>query len=319
MSVESCRTFFERTQREAELGLRVRALTDPYELIALGRRYGYTFDLQDVAVASSLPDDDELGPRPIAVPASQGALDGEAITTVGHYELDLRGLSGMESILAELPQLTIKPATVDLDDYRASFRREDLEWTEMSPADPAFGSRLAEVMEADSGREDGRRGFHLVNLDQHLEHPEYESYFAAKTRLLASLEQLFGPDVRFSGSMWYPPYAYRLWHTNETQPGWRMYLLDFDEEVGPSDMRTFFRYMNPQTKDIVTLQDRPKMLRFFKVEQAKDRLLWHCIVNGANRNRWAFGFVVPDDWQSRLPAEAAQALTGLSTEAVDAR
>jgi hypothetical protein len=37
------------------------------------------------------------------------------------------------------------------------------------------------------------------------------------------------------------------------------------------------------------------------VEQRPDKLFWHCIVNGAERNRWSFGFVVPDNWMSRLP------------------
>jgi hypothetical protein len=80
-----------------------------------------------------------------------------------------------------------------------------------------------------------------------------------------------------------------------------MYLIDFDEEIPSSDTQSFFRYMNPHTKEIVTLQDRPKMLRLFKVEQQPDLLFWHCIVNGAKRNRWSFGFAVPDDWMSRLP------------------
>lgn len=175
----------------------------------------------------------------------------------------------------------------------------------MSPAAPGFARRYEEVMAPHwTGQvegEFGRRDFHLVNLDQHVDHPLYERYFEAKTRTIAHLEQTFGSEIRFSGSMWYPPFAYRLWHTNETQPGWRMYLIDFDEEITPSDTQSFFRYMNPRTKEIVTLRDRPGMLRIFKAEQQKDRLFWHCIVNGANRNRWSFGFVVPDDWMSRLP------------------
>jgi hypothetical protein len=188
----------------------------------------------------------------------------------------------------------------------------------MSPADPEFERRYAEIMAADSGQQEGR-AFHLVNLDQHVDQPLYDRYLQAKRRLVGHLEQVFGPEVRFSGSMWYPPFAYRLWHTNETQPGWRMYLYDFDEEIDRSDTRSFFRYMNPQTKELVTLPDRPRMLRFFKVEQHPDRLFWHCIVNGAERNRWAFGFVVPDDWQSRLPAKAAAALTGDVPEPAEAR
>ena len=58
--------------------------------------------------------------------------------------------------------------------------------------------------------------------------------------------------------------------------------------------------MNPETKEIVTLQDRPSM-RFFKIEQRKDKLFWHCIVNGAAPNRWSFGFVVPESWMNKLP------------------
>jgi hypothetical protein len=91
----------------------------------------------------------------------------------------------------------------------------------------------------------------------------------------------------------YPPFAYRLWHTDETQPGWRMYLIDFDESVAPSDTQSFFRCMNRETQAIVTLQDRPRMLRFFKVDQRPDRLFWQCIVNGADRNHGALASSCP--------------------------
>lgn len=316
MSVDSCRAFLERTQREPDLGQLVRAVTDTRELIALGRRHGCSFDLRDIAEASSTLSTEEAGPPsgPVQAPHPDG--DGE--TTICHYELDLNEVPEMAPVLAELANLAIKPATVDLEAFRASFRSDDLEWTLMSPAAPGFERRCEEVMAAEA---DGssRRAFHLVNLDQHVDHPLYERYFDAKTRTIAHLERMFGPEIRFSGSMWYPPFAYRLWHTNETQPGWRMYLIDFDEEIPPSDTRSFFRYMNPETRQIVTLRDRPRMLRFFKVEQRKDRLFWHCIVNGADRNRWAFGFVVPDDWRSRLPADASRALTGTSPEPVAAQ
>ncbi|QGN32511.1 hypothetical protein [Microlunatus sp. Gsoil 973] len=143
-----------------------------------------------------------------------------------------------------------------------------------------------------------RRDFHLINLDQAPSLPEYQPYFDAKVRTLEHLEKVFGPGIRFSGSMWYPPYAYRLWHTNQTQPGWRMYLIDFDEDIPAGDTRTFMRYMNPYTKELVTLADRPQLIRFFRIRE--DPVLWHCIVNRAERDRWSFGFVVPDDWMQRL-------------------
>ena len=316
MSVDACRAFLERTQREPVLGQLLRAVTDPRELVALGRRHGYSFDLEDIAAASSALSAEEAVPRP--GPAQGPDLDGDGETTICHYELDLNEVAGLQPVAAELANLTIKPPTVDLEAFRASLRSDDLEWTSMSPAAPGFERRCEEVASAQAGDEFSRRAFHLVNLDQHVHHPLYEPYFDAKARTIAHLERIFGPEIRFSGSMWYPPFAYRLWHTNETQPGWRMYLIHFDEEIPPSDTRSFFRYMNPKTKQTVTLRDRPGMLRFFKVEQRKDRLFWHCIVNRADRNRWAFGFVVPDDWRSRLPVDASRALTGESPELVKA-
>jgi predicted ribosomally synthesized peptide with nif11-like leader len=304
MSVESCTAFLERTQEDPDLGRVMRSLTDTREFIALARRSGYTFDLQDLMSASSARAAQD--PTPHEPEAGPPATDGE--TAICHYELDLRDVSELGPVLDELPSLTIRPATVDLDRFAATLRPDDLEWTSMSPAAAEFRPRYEEIMAAHwNGGPGGpggdeRRDFHLVNLDQHVDHSLYDGYFEAKLRTVGHLERIFGPDLRFSGSMWYPPYSYRLWHTNETQPGWRMYLLDFDETIPDDDTRSFFRYMNPQTKELVTLRDRPAMLRFFKVDQRDDRLFWHCIVNGAPRNRWSFGFAISDDWMTRLRA-----------------
>jgi predicted ribosomally synthesized peptide with nif11-like leader len=307
MSMKSCTAFLEQTQREPDLRRLLRATTDTCELIALGRKHGYSFDVEDLVAASSAFPAQRAEPSAPAQPS--GGQTQSADTTICHYEFDLHELPELRPVLAELPNLTIKPSTVDLDLFRASFRHDDLEWTSMSPAAPEFARRYHDVMAphwtGQAGSGFGRRDFHLVNLDQHVDHPRYEQYFEAKTRVISHLEHAFGSEIQFSGSMWYPPFAYRLWHTNESQPGWRMYLIDFDEKISLADMRSFFRYMNPRTKEIVTLRDRPRMLRLFKVEQQPDRLFWHCIANGAERNRWSFGFAVPDDWMSRLPIALA--------------
>lgn len=304
MSVASCTAFLERTQDDPALGRIMRSLTDTREFIALAHRNGYTFDVDDLMTASSALTVPQRAPETEPEPAStasSGVADGE--TAICHYELDLRDVPELQPLLAELPSLTIQPATVDLDDFAAALRQDDLDWTSMSPAAAGFLERYEEIMAPHWNGSPGnvkRRDFHLINLDQQIDHPLYEAYFKAKLRTVGHLEQLFGPEIRFSGSMWYPAFAYRLWHTNETQPGWRMYLIDFDEAIAEEDSRSFFRYMNPQTKELVTLRDRPAMLRFFKVDQHADRLFWHCIVNGAPRNRWSFGFAIPDDWMSRL-------------------
>lgn len=297
MTTSTCTAFLDRAEHDPAVAAKMRAVTDPAELLALGRRLGYSFEDGELFAALSERaaggDDAEAD----ATPADAGPA------RVLHYEITLDAVPALAPILDELPQLKVKPDTVDLDGYRRSFRPDDLEWTEMSPADPDFERRYEEVM---SPHWDGplltRRDFHLVNLDQTVDHDGYERYFDAKVRTVEHFSRVFGPEVRFSGSMWYPPFAYRLWHTNETQPGWRMYLIDFDTEVPDGDDRTFFRYMNQTNKELVTLPDRPKLLRFFQIRQDPENLLWHCIVNAAERNRWSFGFAVPDDWEARLAA-----------------
>lgn len=302
MSVEACAAFLELTQDDPAFAGALKAVTDSRELLRLGRRNGYTFDLEDVVAASSAMG--ARGAPRAAASRPAGSDGGDSETSVSHFELDLRDVPALRPAAEELARLTIKPGSVDLDAFRAAYRQEDLDWTSMSPAAPGFGQRYEEVMRSHwipgAAGDADRRDFHLVNLDEHVDHPLYDEYFEAKRRTVGHLERAFSCEIRFSGSMWYPPFSYRLWHTNETQPGWRMYLVDFDEEIAEDDMRSFFRYMNPQTSELVTLRDRPRMLRIFKVDQRPDRLLWHCIVNGADRHRWSFGFAIPDDWMARL-------------------
>jgi hypothetical protein len=207
---------------------------------------------------------------------------------------------GLAGVIEQLPHLKIKPPSVDLDHFARTFREEDLRSTSLSPADPEFRAWHARMTKArwrDPGASAPRRDFHLINLDEHVDHPGYDHYLEAKHRTIRTLESFFGAEVRFSGSLWYPPSSYRLWHTNETQPGWRMYVIDFDEP--PADA-SFFRYMDPRTEEIVTLRERPQMVRFFKAEQDPSRLFWHCIVNPTPRHRWSFGFAVPDNWQTAM-------------------
>lgn len=310
MSVDSCTAFFAEAKRDPELGQTFKAITDTRELIALGKWRGYTFDAQELTAASAPHADGQPAAASGSAAASgaaarRGAAEPKpaAESRFCHYEFSMTQIPGLRGAVTELANLTIKPATVDLGRYEQAFREDDLRWTGMSPAAPAFAEYYQDVMRSQQGtgsQQFSRRDFHLVNLDQQVDAPGYAAYLLAKIRMISALEAFFGAELRFSGSMWYPPFGYRLWHTNETQPGWRMYLIDFDEDIPERDNTSFFRYMNPHTKEIVTLRDRPKLMRFFKIEQRKDRLFWHCIVNGAARNRWSFGFAVPDSWLSKL-------------------
>jgi Nif11 domain len=308
MSVDSCLDFLRETNRSFELRQQLRATTDVKELVALGKRRGYVFDIEELGRASSSLAE---GNESIETDQQGEPADNTATTSqFYHYEFDLAQLSGFGEVTAVLANLKIKPPTVDLEFFEKSFREDDFQWTSMSPAAPGFRGRYEEVMRSHwqsdlPTHEFSRRDFHLINLDQHVEHPLYDQYFQAKTRMIATLEEHFGSTVQFSGSMWYPPLGYRLWHTNETQPGWRMYLIDFDGPFEDSYAASFFRYMNPETKEIVTLRERPKLARFFKIEQEDDKLFWHCIVNATVHNRWSFGFAVPENWMDKLQVTEA--------------
>lgn len=307
MSVEACTTFFRVSTHSDELKQQMKAITDLQEMIVLGKSYGYTFDLQDIIAASaSLAGESSASVASVPEPELP-----HATSVFYHYEFDLEAVPGFEGVGSALQDLKMKPSTVNLGLYEKSYREDDFQFTSMSPAAPEFAQRYQSIMQAHwqdslSGSDFSRRDFHLINLDQHVEHALYEQYFRAKLRIIAALETFFDSEIRFSGSMWYPPFAYRLWHTNETQAGWRMYVIDFDEFVGQPKGTSFFRYMNPQSKEIVTLEERPKLVRFFKIEQEKEKLFWHCIVNATTRSRWSFGFVVPDNWMDKFPQFAKQ-------------
>lgn len=292
MSVESCTAFLRVARQDARVRQQMKAMTGIAEVIRLGRVHGYRFDDRDLMMASSsAADTGEHEPEPEPPPA-------DASTAFYHYEYDMERIPGFAAVIAELPKLKIKPDTVDLARFDERFRLEDLRSTSMVPGGTDH-RRWRAGLDAQIDRET-RRDFHLINLDEHVGHAAYDDYFAAKTRLIDALENVFGGEVRFSGSMWYPPSGYRLWHTNETQPGWRMYLIDFDEDFDDPQHTSFFRYLHPETGELVTLRERPRLVRFFKIEQDPERLFWHCIVNPTRRHRWSFGFNVPGTWLDDL-------------------
>ncbi|HEU5159747.1 MAG TPA: Nif11-like leader peptide family natural product precursor [Streptosporangiaceae bacterium] len=307
MSVESCSAFLRVACNSPEVRQQLKAVTGTQEIVKLGLRNGYDFGVRDlIAASSSFPGGPRGGTGTGTGSGTEATTEAATGTTAFyHHEYRMTDIPGFESIIAELPRLKIKPPSVDLAEFAGRFRDDDLRSTSMSPADPEFRDWYENIMKA--GRRDPalgagapRRDFHLVNLDEHVEHPDYEQYFDAKFRTIAALEEFFGSEIRFSGSLWYPPSSYRLWHTNETQPGWRMYIVDFDAPFPDPGETSFFRYMNPETHEIVTLRESPQMVRFFKAEQDPGRLFWHCIVNPTTRHRWSFGFVVPDHWADAI-------------------
>jgi len=83
------------------------------------------------------------------------------------------------------------------------------------------------------------------------------------------------------GHFWYPPGGYMGWHTNSNAPGWRMYVTCCD-----APGKSFFRYRDPKSREIVTSYDRLWTVRLFKV--SSDDLMWHSIYS--DTNRYSFGY-----------------------------
>jgi predicted ribosomally synthesized peptide with nif11-like leader len=297
MSVAACTEFLRKTYETPELRQQLKAITATPELIALGRAHGYDFEVEELAEASlgltDLAETQDADPETPARPrVAQDAY---------HYEYDVAAVDALAGLASELPNLTIQPSSVDLAAFAARFNADDLRLLDRTPHnDPDIKQLYAGDGHGPAAPRALRRDFHLINLDEHADHPEYPDYFAAKGRAIAALEEAFGTEIKMSGSMWYPPGAYRMWHTNESQPGWRMYVVvPSDEPVEPHEL-SYFRYRNPQTGELVTLPEPGPVVRVFRAEHEPHRLFWHCIGNPGPRHRWSFGFVVPDDWMDRL-------------------
>ena len=302
MSQEAVFGFYEAIENTEAF----KAITTEEEVVKLGAKYGYDFTHKEMVAANSSRTVASDTPM-ISFDHSTSDSD-NSLPSVYHYEFKFSKIPGFEEIAQEVEKLKIMPETVDMGLYEKSFREADLQFADVSPASPEFRQQYLESLQSylDLGvspqPEYAWRQFHLINLDRHVEHSLYENYFKTKVKLIELLEGFLGSEIRFSGSLWYPPNAYRMWHTNETQPGWRMYFVDFDRYKfnGNGQGKSFFRYMNPETKELVTIKEEPKVVRFFKIESEKSKLLWHCIVNTTQANRWSFGFQVSPQWMNKL-------------------
>lgn len=302
MSKEAVKEFYQEYFKNSHLQEEVRAITTIEEIIKLGKKYGYSFTEKDIQAANA---EDQGKPQTSSLNKVSDVIPRQIGTY--HYEFQFSEIPRFEELAQQVEHLKIKPNTVDINLYESSFREDDFNFASVSPTSPEFQRQYDEIMKPYLSEDTPlpeheymMRQFHLINLDLHVEHPFYETYFMHKLRLIGLLSNFFGTEVKFSGSLWYPPKGYRLWHTNEEQPGWRMYIIDFDSPESELVGECFFRYMNPTTKELVTLKDKPKLVRFFKIEKERDDLFWHCIVNNTQANRWSFGFLVPDNWMNQI-------------------
>ena len=112
----------------------------------------------------------------------------------------------------------------------------------------------------------------LIYLDQSFT-KKYNSkfiYFLQKKFLKSS--------ILLSGNFLYPKNGYMGWHTNADTPYLRCYITY--SENGDS----YFKYRDPITKEIITDKDNLGWtLRYFKISNKIDELLWHCVYSNTTR------------------------------------
>jgi hypothetical protein len=87
-----------------------------------------------------------------------------------------------------------------------------------------------------------------------------------------------------SGHLWYRPGSVMGWHTNTRVPGWRAYLT-WVAEGG----RSFFRFRDPDSGELVTSWDTGLDLRLFHLSATSPT--WHTIWSGTERHSFGYRLV----------------------------
>lgn len=328
MELENFIQFCKAVTTQKELREKFWSITNYREIISLGSSYGFYFSLEDIMSAlkyfqitsfsqlinqlvhSKIFNNIERNASILknsSVQKNNCVHLNDNFSVTAPFEYNFLEIPGFKEIAEEFNNLKIMPDTVNLSIYEENFREEDFYFASIPPNSHEFQKYYEAIKKQNSeinlftiNHEYMMRGIHLVNLDLHVQHNFYREYFMAKVRITKAVSKFFEADVKLTGSFWYPPNGYRTWHTNQDTPGWRMYLIDFDCYEPNLDGQSYFRYMCPYTYKLSTLLDKPKLARFFRVENNENKLFWHCIVNATKANRWSFGFKIPDDWINKF-------------------
>lgn len=122
--------------------------------------------------------------------------------------------------------------------------------------------------------------------------------------LLKALQTLDVDLLAWSGSrnnavkMFYPKGGFMGWHHNANAPGYNILLSWSKNGTG------FFRYQDPKTKDIVTMNDIPGWsckVGYYGPWHEEDKIFWHCAATPLEE-RFTLGYVIPHLglWESMI-------------------
>lgn len=102
---------------------------------------------------------------------------------------------------------------------------------------------------------------------------------------LTNIDNVVSSSERTLASI-YPPDGFIGWHTNSNRPGYNI-IFTFSETGNG-----FFRYKDPVSKEIITIQDKPGWTAkagYFG-NSSKD-IFWHCAKNGKSGPRLTCSYV----------------------------
>jgi len=152
-----------------------------------------------------------------------------------------------------------------------------------------------------------KRGDVIYPLDMPNNDNRYIAEYYDGDYLETYITNTFGFVARNSGYFWYPYRGYSGWHTNSDRAGDRVYLVWAQE-----DNKSFFRYQDPVTKEIVTHWEKAGwQVNHFRVP--KKGKLWHCIGSYTNRVSIGFRALQPEDLESDEDEEGLPPLHGIHT------
>ena len=117
-----------------------------------------------------------------------------------------------------------------------------------------------------------------------------------------ALRRLDDELIAWSGSrnnavkMLYPKGGYMGWHHNANASGYNILLSWSKEGTG------FFRYQDPITKEIITMNDKPGWtckVGYYGKFSEPEKIYWHC-ANAAQEERLTLGYIIPHEgmWRS---------------------
>lgn len=110
-----------------------------------------------------------------------------------------------------------------------------------------------------------------LQLNENLaEWDNQEGYVVARPKFVSVRKKMF--EVNALAAV-YPANGYMSWHTNADAPGYNVLLTWSEKGNG------FFRYQDPVTKEIITMQDKSGWnckVGYFGKHAETDKLFWHC-------------------------------------------